>query len=166
MILSTRDPKTWYTSVYNSVWQFQLMVENSWTKRLVYNTLIDPRRDGGTSFLDTVFSKECKGCEAGSFKNAIKGGPEVAEKFFREWEEDVKRNVPKDRLLVHSAKEGWVPLCKFLDVPVPLTPYPKVNDTATIRRVLWWFRLLNVFVWFGIPAAILLGLFVIIYTQL
>jgi hypothetical protein len=31
------------------------------------------------------------------------------------------------RLLVHSAKDGWEPLCKFLGVPVPDVPYPHVS---------------------------------------
>ena len=31
------------------------------------------------------------------------------------------------RLLVHSAKDGWEPLCTFLGVPVPDVPYPHVS---------------------------------------
>ena len=29
-------------------------------------------------------------------------------------------------------KEGWGPLCKFLGVAEPSTPFPRVNDTAQI----------------------------------
>jgi len=36
--------------------------------------------------------------------------------------------VPADRLLVYEAKQGWDPLCKFLDVPVPDAPFPRVNS--------------------------------------
>eukprot|EP01113_Clastostelium_recurvatum_P048031 TRINITY_DN8655_c0_g1_i7.p1 TRINITY_DN8655_c0_g1~~TRINITY_DN8655_c0_g1_i7.p1 ORF type:complete len:252 (+),score=34.26 TRINITY_DN8655_c0_g1_i7:348-1103(+) len=42
---------------------------------------------------------------------------------------EVLSSIPKDRLLVFNTKEGWVPLCKFLDVPVPDVPFPRVNDT-------------------------------------
>jgi hypothetical protein len=49
---------------------------------------------------------------------------------YNNWIEDVKRTVPKDQLLVFNVKEGWEPLCKFLGVPVPQTPFPRVNDTA------------------------------------
>lgn len=41
---------------------------------------------------------------------------------------EVIRSVPKDRLLVFEAKEGWGPLCDFLGVPVPDAPYPRANS--------------------------------------
>jgi hypothetical protein len=53
---------------------------------------------------------------------------------FVEWNEEVKRTVPSDRLLVFEVKEGWKPLCDLLDVPVPDVPFPRVNDTAEFRR--------------------------------
>ena len=31
-------------------------------------------------------------------------------------------------------KEGWGPLCEFLDVPVPDEPFPYLNDTAQMQR--------------------------------
>ena len=44
--------------------------------------------------------------------------------------EEVKRTVPPERLLVFDVKQGWEPLCRFLGVPVPSTPFPRMNDTA------------------------------------
>ena len=29
-----------------------------------------------------------------------------------------------------NSGEGWEPLCAFLGVPIPATPYPKVNTTG------------------------------------
>ncbi len=46
---------------------------------------------------------------------------------------EVKRDVPSDRLLVWSPGEGWEPLCEFLEVPVPDTPFPHLNDTKTFN---------------------------------
>ena len=37
----------------------------------------------------------------------------------------VKSHVPADRLLVWDVREGWGPLCKFLEVPVPNKPFPR-----------------------------------------
>ena len=37
----------------------------------------------------------------------------------------VREQVPADRLLVFHASDGWGPLCDFLDVPVPDTPFPR-----------------------------------------
>lgn len=47
---------------------------------------------------------------------------------FNEWNEEVKRTVPAEKLLVFEVKEGWEPLCKFLGVPVPNEPFPKSNE--------------------------------------
>jgi len=37
----------------------------------------------------------------------------------------VREQVQADRLLVFQAADGWGPLCEFLDVPVPDTPFPR-----------------------------------------
>ena len=60
---------------------------------------------------------------------AIDCGEETAVNFFNEWNAQVVKEVPKDRLLVFEVKEGWEPLCKFLGVPVPEEPFPNLNDT-------------------------------------
>jgi len=48
--------------------------------------------------------------------------------------EEVKRRVPPERLLVYEVKEGWGPLCEFLGVPEPDEPFPRLNDAAEMRR--------------------------------
>ncbi|MCB1433783.1 MAG: hypothetical protein KDK75_15235 [Alphaproteobacteria bacterium] len=50
--------------------------------------------------------------------------------------EEVKATVPADRLLVFTVDQGWDPLCRFLGVPVPDTPFPNVNDRAEIKKVI------------------------------
>ncbi len=44
--------------------------------------------------------------------------------------------VPADRLLVWSPKEGWEPLCAFLELPVPDAPFPHVNDSESFAGML------------------------------
>lgn len=41
----------------------------------------------------------------------------------------VKREIPRERLLVYEPGQGWEPLCAFLGAPLPAAPYPKVNTT-------------------------------------
>jgi hypothetical protein len=53
--------------------------------------------------------------------------------FFRRHTDAVVAGVPKDRLLVFDVAEGWGPLCAFLGVPVPDTPYPRENSTAQFQ---------------------------------
>lgn len=38
--------------------------------------------------------------------------------------------VPPEKLLIYNVSEGWGPLCKFLEVPIPVgKEFPFVNDT-------------------------------------
>jgi hypothetical protein len=53
--------------------------------------------------------------------------------FFRRHTERVVASVPADRLLVFDVKEGWAPLCAFLCVPVPDSPYPRENSTEQFQ---------------------------------
>ena len=50
--------------------------------------------------------------------------------------EDVKATVPKDKLLIFTVTEGWTPLCKFLGVKAPTTPFPNVNDRAEVKKII------------------------------
>jgi Sulfotransferase domain len=48
---------------------------------------------------------------------------------YRRRTEEVRAAIPTERLLVFDVAEGWAPLCRFLDVPVPDTPFPHMNST-------------------------------------
>lgn len=53
--------------------------------------------------------------------------------FFRRHTEAVVAGVPEDRLLVFEVAQGWGPLCEFLGVPAPDTPYPRENTTEQFQ---------------------------------
>ena len=55
---------------------------------------------------------------------------------FNQHNEDVVRSIPKGRLLVFEAKDGWAPLCAFLGKPVPADPYPRVNSKEEMRPMM------------------------------
>jgi hypothetical protein len=42
--------------------------------------------------------------------------------------EAVKATIPAEQLLVYEVREGWDPLCAFLDTPVPDEAFPRTND--------------------------------------
>ncbi|KAI1015361.1 hypothetical protein LB504_010971 [Fusarium proliferatum] len=45
----------------------------------------------------------------------------------------LKENVPEDRLVFIDVRDGWEPLCKALDLPVPKDiPFPRINDSQAI----------------------------------
>jgi len=39
----------------------------------------------------------------------------------------VKETIPADQLLVFEVKQGWEPLCSFLEVPTPADEFPRTN---------------------------------------
>eukprot|EP00752_Nemacystus_decipiens_P016792 g15029.t1 len=48
--------------------------------------------------------------------------------------QQVLAHVPPHKLLEFSVKQGWEPLCRFLEVPVPEEPFPRVNSTADMIK--------------------------------
>ena len=50
--------------------------------------------------------------------------------LFRSHNANVIKKVPKEKLLIWNLKDGWDPICKFLNVPVPDEPIPVVNKTT------------------------------------
>ena len=75
---------------------------------------------------------------------------EVA-KMYNRWIEHVTDTIPKgrgaffltinwcnfsDKLLIYNVKEGWAPLCEFLEVPIPKEPMPRSNDKGQfVKRI-------------------------------
>jgi len=56
--------------------------------------------------------------------------------YFKRHTDEVKRAIPKERLLVYEVGQGWEPLCKFVGVPVPKNPFPNVNSREDFAHVL------------------------------
>ncbi len=40
----------------------------------------------------------------------------------------VRDLIPPEQLLVYQVKEGWEPLCKFLNVEIPTSEFPRTNN--------------------------------------
>ena len=56
-----------------------------------------------------------------------------AEQVFRDHIAEVQATIAPERLLTINVAEGWAPLCRFLGVPVPDTPFPHANSTEAFR---------------------------------
>lgn len=56
---------------------------------------------------------------------------------YRAHNEAVKRAFPRGKLLIYDVGEGWAPLCEFLGVGVPETPFPRTNSTDEFRERLF-----------------------------
>jgi Sulfotransferase domain len=63
------------------------------------------------------------------------GDRETALMAYRRRTEQVRAAIPSERLLVFNVAEGWEPLCRFLGVPVPGTPFPRANSTEEFWKL-------------------------------
>lgn len=77
----------------------------------------------------------------------------------------VQKVVPPERILTYEIFEGWGPLSRFLDVPVPNRPFPFINSSdqflaafASLWRLSLRRSLRNVLVVFCISAFLLYGI--------
>lgn len=59
----------------------------------------------------------------------------------------VQEAIPEERLLTFNLKEGWKPLCEFLDVPVPEgIPFPHVHTRAKLDGEMFFLRMI-IWIW-------------------
>jgi len=118
VILTVRDPESWYESASKTI--FERMSEH------------EAAQTEGRASADRIRWNHMQMVNAvvlhGSFGGDI--GRDHAIQVFNAHNEEVRRIVPPDRLLVYEASQGWAPLCAFLGVPAPKIPYPEVNSTA------------------------------------
>ena len=69
----------------------------------------------------------------GMFKG-FKADDDIKGEFLK-WNQSVIDYVPSDRLLVYRVKEGWDPLCKFLNIPKPDIPFFHKNKTKNMGHM-------------------------------
>jgi hypothetical protein len=55
---------------------------------------------------------------------------------FQEHIEEVRNTIPASRLLVFEVKQGWGPLCKFLELPEPDADFPFLNDEEATKEII------------------------------
>jgi hypothetical protein len=128
VLLSVRDPEAWERSMRDTVWGVKfgtsLIAHLSEARGLVDPAWAAYLTADGSLIERLLWAGE------GTF-----AGPHHDRKFmieaFERFNESVRATVPADRLLVWEAKEGWEPLCEFLEVEVPDAPFPRLNDSAT-----------------------------------
>jgi hypothetical protein len=128
VLLTTRPSDQWYESALKTIytaspnaWQkFQILLRLPFNERL---RKVMPVFKMVDHVWDVVFE--------GRF-----GERDFAIAKFEEMNNEVIETVPADKLLVYEVKDGWDPLCKFLNVPVPEGPFPKTNNQARFHEKL------------------------------
>lgn len=110
VILSRRDAGRWYDSISETILASMAMMG------LDAGPVPEdhPMRFGGIIIPERTFGFDF------SRDNVIAA--------FERHNAEVIARIPSERLLVFEAAQGWAPLCAFLGVPVPDTPFPRTNS--------------------------------------
>ncbi len=119
VLLSVRDPEAWYKSMTDTIYQpmkwpvpgdvpEMVRLQNEMVRKAILADTFDNRF-------------EDKAHAIGVFNRHI---------------QEVRDTIDPARLLVFDVREGWEPLCRFLEVPVPTDPFPRVNDTASTQAMI------------------------------
>jgi hypothetical protein len=130
VILTVRDPNHWYDSTRETIYQVGRPSSGESDGPPV--ALPFP---GDPLLFQRIFQMVHQDVWGGDFGGRFEDREYAIEVFNRHIEE-VKEQVPADRLLVYQVKEGWEPLCRFLGVPVPEgKPFPYLNDREAFRSM-------------------------------
>jgi hypothetical protein len=128
VILSVRDTEVWVQSMRETVWgvfhgdsvihhvcEVRAVLDQAWRRFMSLMRRITWEPETGALAGDTLTDE---------------GLGEAMER----WNDAVKSTVPPERLLVWDPREGYEPLCGFLEVEAPAEPLPRINDTASFRE--------------------------------
>ncbi|GGD50798.1 sulfotransferase family protein [Lacimicrobium alkaliphilum] len=112
-ILSHREPESWASSFGSTIY-----------------TLLGTRGDATKEMRDWL--DMCSGViEKTGFPSGLEH--QQLKDAFIAHNEAVKATIPARQLLVFEVKEGWQPLCNFLELPAPDKPFPRTNH----RQEFW-----------------------------
>ncbi len=119
VLLSVRDPEAWYKSMRDTIYQ-----PMTW-----------PLPDDAPQALRLQNEMVRRGILQDTFDNRFEDKAHAIAVFKRHIDE-VRAAIAPARLLVFDVREGWEPLCRFLGVPVPDEPFPRLNDTASTQAMI------------------------------
>jgi Sulfotransferase domain len=123
VLLSVRDPEAWYKSMIDTI----------------YQPMKSPAPANAPELVRLQTEMARKAILSESFDNRFEDKAHTIEVFNRHTQE-VRDAIDHARLLVFDVREGWAPLCRFLEVAVPDVPFPKLNDTASTQAMMRMLR--------------------------
>ena len=121
LTLHPKGAETWFESTMDTIY----LTENMWQFK-VLEAVTPFGRVFGEMSEKLIWQRGHKGTMANR---------EQAIAYYHEHIETIRKEVPPDRLLVFRVSEGWGPLCRFLGVAEPSTPFPNVNDRAEFQKL-------------------------------
>src|ERR1019366_4250203 len=120
LTLHPRGAEGWYDSTIDTIY----FTENMWQFQVLKLVIPFGRKMGNMS-RKLIWQR--------SHKGTMENKP-AAMALYEAHIAEVKALVPPEKLLIFTVNQGWGPLCNFLNVPVPQTEFPNVNDRAEIKK--------------------------------
>jgi hypothetical protein len=119
IILTIRDNgEVWYKSIMNTLWTGNFMFGPPVTilQKLVQSIVPRPH---AWPVMQRVYGHTPLGPKF----------PAEGLEWYKRHNERVRKAAEGKPFLEYNVKEGWGPLCKFLELEEPEIPFPRVNDT-------------------------------------
>ncbi|KAK1144132.1 hypothetical protein N8T08_005794 [Aspergillus melleus] len=130
VILTVRDPVEWYESIL----EITTVCERHPLLYLFlpFLSAIDALCRSRFRWVLPVISRSGREILRGRLKE---DGPRIYEEHYKK----IEALVPPERLLHYHVREGWGPLCEFLEQPVPDVEIPRGNTKRELRlRMQGW----------------------------
>ena len=123
VILNVREPEAWFRS-WATLWNGVEVM-----KRLAF---LSPRMRKAADIVEALIQQPLGG----------KLDQAAQTQLFQSHISQVIDRVDAEKLLVYDVKQGWEPLCQFLDRAVPDEPFPRLNQStgSTVQKLMrfWW----------------------------
>lgn len=116
VILSVRDPVSWHESTQKTIF----------SKALMERAAAAPPDANRAGMMKKILVDTFSGRVADR---------DHAIRVFNAHSATVTREIAPERLLVYRTGDGWAPLCTFLGVPIPATPYPQTNSSEEFGSI-------------------------------
>jgi hypothetical protein len=114
VILTVRDADRWFDSASATIFAGRSSDEE-----------LAKRTDTWSRMVRRIIAEGTFGYRTGDREHAIA--------VFQRHNDEVQRTIPPERLLVYEVGQGWEPLCRFLGVAIPDTPYPRENTAEAFN---------------------------------
>ena len=119
VVLTERDAERWYDSMQS--------------------TIFSPkhRETMGSTPVGALIGKLAQRSWPGRNSNLSHGPPprELMVQMFKDHNAAVRAEIAPERLLIYRVSEGWGPLCEFLGVAAPDTPFPRLNSSEEFHGI-------------------------------
>jgi len=130
VILTVRPFDDWYESIKKTIWVSgpQTPIEKI---KLLSKLPFDNRLRGIFKCIKFVKNYLWEIQFQGRFEDK-----EFVKSIWEKHIQEVKDYVPAEKLLVYEVKDGWGPLCEFLNVKAPSEPLPHLNKREDFKAMI------------------------------